>query len=78
MKRLLTAAVAVPLALLATFQFPSWAFFVFLLLVFVPASVEYVQLLRPQAPNAPLWVVPVAVAPRTEMPRLTGSRLRGR
>ena len=61
MKRLLTAAVAVPLALLATFKFPPWAFFVFMLLIFIPASLEYVQLLRPLAPKAPLWVVPFAV-----------------
>ena len=63
MRRLLTAAVAVPLALLATFKFPPWAFFVFLLLIFIPASIEYVQLLRPLAPKAPLWVVPFAVPP---------------
>jgi len=63
MRRLLTAAVAVPLALLATFKFPPWAFFVFLLLIFIPASLEYVQLLRPLAPHAPLLVVPFAVAP---------------
>lgn len=63
MRRLLTAAVAVPLALLATFKFPPWAFFVFLLLIFIPASLEYVQLLRPLAPKAPLWIVPFAVAP---------------
>jgi phosphatidate cytidylyltransferase len=61
MRRLLTAAVAVPLALLATFKLPPWAFFLFLLLFFVPASLEYVQLLRPLAPRAPLWVVPFAV-----------------
>ena len=63
MRRLVTAAVAVPVALLATFMLPPWAFFVFLLLFFIPASIEYVQLLRPQAPHAPLWVVPFAVAP---------------
>src|ERR1044072_8766653 len=63
MKRLLVAAVAVPLALLATFKLPSWAFFVFLLLFFVPASLEYVKLLKPLAPTAPLWVVPFAIAP---------------
>jgi phosphatidate cytidylyltransferase len=61
MRRLLTAGVAVPLALLATFKLPNWAFFVFLLLVFVPCSIEYVQLLRPHARDAPLWVVPFAV-----------------
>ena len=63
MRRLLTAAVAVPVALLATFKLPPWAFFVFLLLFFVPASIEYVQLLRPLAPRSPLWVVPFAVGP---------------
>ena len=61
MRRLLTAAVAVPLALLATFKLPPWGFFVFLLLICVPCSVEYVQLLRTHAPHAPLWVVPFAV-----------------
>ena len=61
MRRLLTAAVAVPVALLATFWLPPWAFFVFLLLIFVPSSIEYVQMLRPLAPNAPLWVVPFAL-----------------
>src|SRR4029079_16508238 len=70
MRRLLTAAVAVPLSLLATFKFPPWAFFVFLLLIFVPAAVEYVQLLRPLAPKAPLWVVPFAVPPLAPKPRL--------
>jgi len=60
-RRLLTAAVAVPLALLATFKLPNWAFFVFMLLVFVPCSIEYVQLLKVHAPDAPLWIVPFAV-----------------
>jgi phosphatidate cytidylyltransferase len=63
MRRLLTAAVAVPLALLATFRFPTPAFFVLILLIFLAACVEYVQLLRPVAPDAPLWVTPFAVPP---------------
>jgi len=63
MRRLLTAAVAVPLALLATFWLPSYAFFIFLLLIFGACSFEYVQLLKPHAPNAPLWVVPLGVPP---------------
>src|ERR1051325_3408100 len=63
MRRLLTAAVAVRVALLAPFNSPPVAFFVFLLLIFLPASLEYVQLLRPLAPTAPLWIVPFAVAP---------------
>jgi phosphatidate cytidylyltransferase len=60
-RRLLTAAVAVPLALLATFRFPQWAFFLFLLVIFFASSLEYVQLLKPQAPRAPLWLVPAGV-----------------
>ena len=63
MRRLLTAAVAVPLALLATFRFPPWAFFLFLLAIFFAASLEYSQLLKPHAPHAPLWLVPVALPP---------------
>lgn len=61
MRRLLTAAVALPLALLATFWLPSYGFFVFVLLIFGACSVEYVQLLKPHAPQAPLWVVPLGV-----------------
>jgi phosphatidate cytidylyltransferase len=63
MRRLLTAAIAVPLALLATFRLPGPGFFVFMLAIFVACSVEYVQLLRPLAQQAPLWVVPFAVPP---------------
>jgi phosphatidate cytidylyltransferase len=63
MRRLLTAAVAVPLALLATFRLPAAWFFVLMLLIFVACSVEYAQLLRPLAPGAPLWLVPFGVPP---------------
>jgi phosphatidate cytidylyltransferase len=60
-RRLVTSAVAVPLALLATFRLPNLAFFVFVLLIFGTCSVEYAQLLRRHTPRAPLWVVPVGV-----------------
>lgn len=60
-RRLITSAVAVPLALLATFRLPNFAFFVFVLLIFGACSVEYAQLLKRHAPHAPLWVVPAGV-----------------
>ncbi|HEV8631593.1 MAG TPA: phosphatidate cytidylyltransferase [Thermoanaerobaculia bacterium] len=61
MRRLLTAAVGVPLALLATFGLPPEGFFFFVLALLLLGSIEYVRLLRPQAPSAPLWLVPVAL-----------------
>ena len=63
MKRLLTAAVGVPLALLATFGLPPVYFFALVLAVIGLGSLEYVRLLRPLAPGAPLWLVPVWVVP---------------
>ena len=63
MRRLLTAAVGVPLALLATFGLPDWGFFLVCVLVLGMGSVEYARMLRPQAPHAPLWLVPVWVPP---------------
>jgi phosphatidate cytidylyltransferase len=63
MKRLLTAAVGVPLALLATFYLPADYFFLLVLVVMGMGSLEYVRLLKPLAPNAPLWLVPVWVVP---------------
>jgi phosphatidate cytidylyltransferase len=63
MRRLLTAAVGVPLALLATFRLPADWFFVLVLVVIGVGSLEYVRLLKPLAPSAPLWLVPVWVVP---------------
>jgi phosphatidate cytidylyltransferase len=63
MKRLLTAAVGVPLALLATFRLPPEWFFVLVLVVIGLGSIEYVRLLKPLAPGAPLWLVPLWVVP---------------
>jgi phosphatidate cytidylyltransferase len=62
-RRLLTAAVGVPLALLATFGLPPVGFFIVCVVVLGLGSIEYARMLRPQAPNAPLWLVPVWVPP---------------
>lgn len=57
MKRLLTAAIGTPLALLGLFFLPPWGFFLFVLAVTLAAVVEYVALARPKAPEAPLWIL---------------------
>jgi phosphatidate cytidylyltransferase len=63
MRRVLTAAVGVPLAVLAIFGLPSAYFFALTLAVIGVGSLEYVRLFRPLAPGAPLWLVPVWVVP---------------
>lgn len=62
MQRLLTAAVGVPLALLAVFRLPGWLFFLLLVFFFVWASVEFVALVQPLAPRAP-WRLLLLTAP---------------
>ena len=57
MTRLLTAAVGVPLALLATFRLPALGFFVLILVLVSLGAVEYVRMLQPVVPGAPLWLV---------------------
>ena len=57
MQRLLTAAVATPLALAAVFLLPGWWFFVFMALVIDCAAYEYLLIVRPRAPHAPLWLL---------------------
>ncbi|MDX1996512.1 MAG: phosphatidate cytidylyltransferase [Thermoanaerobaculia bacterium] len=59
MQRLLTAAVLVPLALLAVFQLPSWAWLAIVLAVLVGAAIEFVRVARSWAPDAPLAGFPV-------------------
>ena len=54
MQRLLTAAVATPLALAAVFLLPGWWFFVFMAAVIDWAAYEYLLIVRPRAPRAPL------------------------
>ena len=64
MKRLATAALAVPLVLAAVFYLPGFWFFLAVLVVFELAVVEYVQLADLLAPGGPhrvlLVLVPVA------------------
>lgn len=62
MKRLLTAAIGVPLALFAVFRLPGWAFFLALALFFVWAALEFVALVKPLAPGAP-WRLLLVTAP---------------
>lgn len=64
MKRLLTAAIGVPAALLAVFRFPEWAFLLLLLVVFEWAALEFLAMVRPLAPAAP-WRLLLFTAPLT-------------
>lgn len=54
MQRLLTGLVGTPLALAAVFFLPGWWFFVFFALVIDWAAYEYLVIVRPKAPRAPL------------------------
>jgi phosphatidate cytidylyltransferase len=66
MKRLLTAAVGVPIVLAALFFLPAVGFFLFMAVVLEGAAFEYVAIVRPRAPHAPLallfLLVPLAGA----------------
>jgi phosphatidate cytidylyltransferase len=61
MRRLLTAAVVVPLVLFATFRFPPNAFFVAVLVMIGLGAIEYAKVMVTAAPRAPLWLVPLWV-----------------
>jgi len=61
MTRLLTALVAVPLALVAVFLFPDLWFFLFVAFFIGWASGEFVTLARHWAPGAPLRLLPALV-----------------
>jgi phosphatidate cytidylyltransferase len=61
MKRLLTAAVGVPLALAAIFRLPGWAFFLVTAALLTGAAWEFSRLARPAAPRAPWGAVPILV-----------------
>lgn len=54
MQRLLTAAVATPIALAALFLLPHWGWFVLVAVIIDWAAFEYVQIVRVRAPHAPL------------------------
>jgi phosphatidate cytidylyltransferase len=57
MKRLLTAAIGTPLVLAAVFLLKGWWFFALMAAVIEVAVWESVEILRPQAPRAPLRVL---------------------
>ncbi len=61
MKRLLTAAIAVPLALVAVFRLPTWGFFLLVAVLIEIGVLEFVRLARRAAPRIPLGVLPLAV-----------------
>ncbi len=61
MKRLLTAAVGLPLVLLATFRSPPLGFFVFGVLTLGLASVEFAGIAKAWAPRLPRLVLPPLV-----------------
>lgn len=54
MQRLLTAAIATPIVLAAVFWLPGWWFFALMALVIDWAAYEYLQIVRPKVPHAPL------------------------
>lgn len=66
MQRLVTAAVGVPLTLAAVFFLPGIWFFAIMALLIEAAVAEYVAIVRPRAPHAPLRAlllfVPIAAA----------------
>jgi len=61
MKRLATAAVLVPLALVAIFRLPGWSFFLLCAALVTGAAVEFARLGRRVAPGAPWVALPLAV-----------------
>lgn len=61
MKRLLTAAVGVPLALLAVFRLPGWAFGALCAVLMTGAAYEFARLARTAAPGAPWSLLPALV-----------------
>ncbi|GMU63946.1 MAG: hypothetical protein AMXMBFR36_02200 [Acidobacteriota bacterium] len=61
MKRLLTAAVGVPLALAAIFRLPGWGFFLVAAVILTGAAYEFSRLARAAAPRSPWWLLPALV-----------------
>lgn len=54
MQRFLTAIAVTPIALAAVFYLPGWWFFAFVAVIIEFAAIEYLAIVRPQAPRAPL------------------------
>lgn len=61
MQRLLTAAILLPLVLLALFRLPGPWFFAFIAVLVDWAAFEYLQIVRNRAPHAPLTPLLLAV-----------------
>jgi len=61
MQRVLTALIATPLALAALFLLPSPWFFAFVVIFIELAVWEYLAIVRPRVPRAPLWALLVLV-----------------
>jgi phosphatidate cytidylyltransferase len=61
MKRLLTAAIGVPLALAAVFRLPGWAFGAVCALLMTGAAYEFARLARGSLPGAPWMALPALV-----------------
>lgn len=57
MQRILTAAVGTPLILWALFKLPGWWWFALMALFIDWAAYEYLAIVRPRAPRAPLSVL---------------------
>ena len=81
MQRLLTAAVGTPLALAALFWLPGWWFFAFMAIAIDWAAYEYLIIVRPRAPRAPLrlllvlapiaaYAISFALSDSTDLPAL--------
>ena len=65
MRRVITAAIALPLVLAAAFLAPPIGFYVVVLVAVEVAVLEFVGMARRWAPGAPLWMVPLMVAVAT-------------
>jgi phosphatidate cytidylyltransferase len=61
MQRLLTAAVGTFVALASLFLLPAWGWFVVVAIVIDWAALEYLHIVRPLAPRAPLAILMVVV-----------------
>jgi phosphatidate cytidylyltransferase len=61
MQRLLTAAVGTFVALVSLFLLPAWGWFVVVAIVVDWAAFEYLHIVRPLAPRAPLTILIVLV-----------------
>jgi len=61
MQRLITAAIGTPLALAALFLLPHTWWFLVIAVFIEMAAWEYLAIVRPRAPHAPLWTLLVAM-----------------